>query len=90
MSDLTKLSNQFFFGGDYVPNPEPVIEVIDSGALLNEFLVELQQAGGDITQFSEDDWKTLLQERFDVSEDELGDFLEQLASWGVVDNGGNW
>ncbi|MSO37446.1 MAG: hypothetical protein EXQ69_04255 [Acidimicrobiia bacterium] len=90
MGKLTRLSNQFFFGGDYVPNPEPVIEIIDSGALLNEFIVEFQQSGGDIDQFSESEWTELLQKRFGVDEEDVADFLEKLASFGVVDNEGEW
>lgn len=83
---LETLTNQFFYGTDYAPNPPPVDEIIDSGALLSDFLAHYQEAGGDVGTFDEQQWSKLLVERFGVDPDELPDFLETLASWGVVDN----
>ena len=85
-NELDKIANQFFFQSDYRPNPEPVIEVIDKGALVTQFLVRYQQSGGDIVRFDEDEWRDVLEERFGVTEDEMGDYMEILAQWGVVDN----
>lgn len=85
-SQLERLTNQFFYGADARPNPEPVIEVIDKGALITQFLLEFQTSGGDISKFDEEDWRDLLEERFGVTEDEMGDYMEVLAQWGVVDN----
>lgn len=85
-NELDRIANQFFFKSDARPNPEPVFEIIDKSALLTQFLTRYQQSGGDIARFSEDEWRDMLEERFGVTEDEMGDFLEALTQWGVVDN----
>lgn len=84
--ELNRLANQFFYQSDFVPNPEPIIEVLDARALLSDFLIEYQAGGGNVSHFSEEDWSELLSERFDIDEDDMGDYLEILARWGVVDN----
>ncbi|MDA0366580.1 MAG: hypothetical protein O2843_12085 [Chloroflexi bacterium] len=88
--ELDSLVGQFFHGGSdgYTPNraKETVVEVVDPGALLNEFLLELQEGGGDISRWSEEDWRSVLCAKFQVCDDEVSDYLERLASWGVVDN----
>jgi len=89
-SDLNNVVDQFFFGSDYRPNPgEPaVVEVVDKSAALTSLLVEMQEAGADVSRWSEDDWRRILHERFGVEDDEMADYLEKLSSWGIVDN--NW
>ena len=89
--ELNSLADRFFHGGaDYTPNRAAacVVEIVDSDAALSEFMVQLQEAGGDVACFSEEDWRDLLEKKFQVHPDEMGDYLEQLAAWGVVDN--NW
>ena len=85
-NELNKIANQFFFQSDFRPNPEPVFEVIDKDALFSEFLIRYQQSGGDIARFNEEEWRDMLEERFRIGEDEMGDYMEILAQWGVVDN----
>ena len=87
--ELDTLVGQFFHGGaDYTPNRAKscVLEVVDRGAALSEFMVQFQTSGGDVSRYSEDDWREILAEKFDVHPDEMGDYLEQLAAWGIVDN----
>lgn len=88
--DLDSVVGQFFFGEDYTPNAAKgrVVEVVDRSAALTALVVEMQTAGADVSRWSEDEWRKILSERFAVDEDEMGDYLEKLASWGIVDN--NW
>ena len=85
-NELNRLVNQFFYGSDARPNPEPEQEIIDKGALLTSFLVEFQISGGDISRFTEDEWRRMLIERFEVDRNDVGDYIDQLSQWGVVDN----
>lgn len=85
-NELDRLVNQFFYQSDARPNPEPPREIIDKGALLTKFLVEFQTSGGDISRFTEDQWRDMLINRFQVSKNDVGDYIDQLSQWGVVDN----
>ena len=65
-----------------------MVEVVDPSATLTALLVEMQEAGADVSRWSEDDWRKVLSERFGLDDDDMADYLEKLASFGVVDN--NW
>lgn len=86
MSELNKIVNQFLHGSEVVPNRALAEEIIDHGALLADFMVNYQLAGGDVAQFGEEDWILVLRSKFKMNEDQIADAMEQLAAWGVVDN----
>jgi hypothetical protein len=65
--------------GGMLPNPP------DPAVMLNQFLYEIQKSGNDLSSWDEEDWREALL-RFGFAEEDLPDALENLASWGVVDN----
>ena len=86
MTELDKIVNQFLHGSEVTPNRAPADDIIDHGALLADFMVNYQLAGGDVSQFGEEDWIMVLRSKFRLNDDEIADAMEQLAAWGVVDN----
>lgn len=58
----------------------------DAGALLTGFLLGLQQRGGDVARWTEADWAEFLKDELNVPEEYLPDYLETVASWGIVDD----
>lgn len=79
-SDLNKLAGEFMHKDKLQANPD------DSGVRVNEFVAELQAQGADVGRWSEEQWFEALR-KLGVPEDDLADEMENLASWGVVDNG---
>jgi hypothetical protein len=85
-SDPSKVAEQFLRAHGQpdgrVSNPADE----DTLALVGEFVRTFQAAGADIDDWDEDRWRAVLTEKFGVDEADLPDYLETLASWGVVDN----
>lgn len=83
---LHSLARRHFLG--HTPNPSnPLVrQVVDPNAALTGFLLNLQQGHNDIDGWTEAEWKDVLQSELGVGDDDLSDLLENVASWGVVDD----
>lgn len=82
MNGLETLIDEFL-SEDIKENPDS--EYDDPEMRLTRFMHQMQQAGNDVSSWNEEDWEAaLLKLGFD--EDDIFAALENVASWGVVDN----
>lgn len=68
------------FDGSLKENPAP-----SSSIKYVMFLQQIQNRGADMSRWSEDDWSAALR-KLGVPEDDIPEVLEDVASWGMVDN----
>lgn len=78
---LAQLADQFM-SGSLKENPQHG----DSGVRVNEFMLEIEQKGYADATWSEEDWVEALT-KLGVPDDEIDNQLENVAGWGVVDDG---
>lgn len=76
--DLLDLVDQYT--GKLQQNPP-----LDYGVRVNQFVDAVQSKGQDLSQWGEDEWRAAL-EKLGVPDEAVFDMLENVASWGVVDN----
>lgn len=88
MTTLRELVRRHLRSTDYVPNAGevPVLEITDQGAMLSKLVQDIQGGANDIGHWTESEWEEVLSEECGVEEDYMSDALEQVASWGVVDD----
>lgn len=86
-SELSQLAEEFF-RNEYVPNRAgtTVRRIEDPSAALTDFLHYVQSRGADMARWTEVEWIDVLVNKFQVLGDRVVDHLEQVASWGVVDD----
>jgi uncharacterized tellurite resistance protein B-like protein len=85
-NDLMGLADQYF-SRQMTPNASDLAQAPDEPtAALSGFLMQVGHSGGDLDSWSEEQWEQVLSEKFGIGEDYMADALEQVASWGVVDN----
>jgi hypothetical protein len=88
MTTLRELARRHFRKGGYTPNasdtPERVI--VDQPAVIAQLVQNIQAGANDIGRWTEDEWRDVLSEECGVEDDYMSDALEQVASWGVVDD----
>jgi len=87
---LSSLVAQILRGSDYVPNAPDSRQkvtrlVISESALVSLTAMEIQQSGGDLSAFSEEEWRDVLADQLGVDEFTMADRLEEIAAWGVVE-----
>lgn len=58
----------------------------EQGPALTEILVQLQGRGADMARWSMDDWEHVLAAEFGIDADHMPDYLEEIATWGAVDD----
>lgn len=78
MTRLDQLAEQF--NEQLKNNPS------DAGSRVNQFLLSLQQGGIETALWDETAWSDALR-KLGVPEEELYDQLENVAGWGVIDDG---
>lgn len=78
---LSRLADQFM-DESLKENPQHG----DSGVRVNEFMLKLEQEGRADATWSEEEWVEALT-KLGVPDDEIDDQLENVAGWGVVDDG---
>lgn len=76
-SRLSRLADQFM-----QENPKHD----DHGVRVNEFMLQIERAGHADATWSESEWVETLM-KLGVPDDEVDDQLENVAGWGVVDDG---
>lgn len=79
---LHSLVREFMAGQAYRANPPPTPMVP-----VRQFLLAYQGGDNDISHFSEEEWFDALRDDFGIDGDFVGDALEEVAGWGVVDSG---
>ena len=52
---------------------------------VEEFIAEVQAGGADLGRWTEDEWIRALR-KLGLNDEQIADELENVASWGVVDN----
>lgn len=85
---LRDLARRHFNPNGYTPNAgETVVrEIVDSSASVTKFVRDLQAGANDLGRWTESEWKDVLTAEFGIDEEYMSDAMEQVASWGVVDD----
>lgn len=58
---------------------------LDASSRVTQFVSEVQASGEDLGKWDEDTWILALR-KLGLSDDQIAAALEDVASWGVVDN----
>lgn len=69
-----------YFASGHRHNPP-----LDSDALFNDFLAQVQAEGKDLSEYDESEWRAVMPDFGIEDADLVIDALENLAGWGVVD-----